>query len=231
MNDVSIYWTDVQLFRFSTKQIEACARLTGLPLRGYVHPKDQALHITGLLLAEWGRRQTQHTCSEQLRQGWGKLQLLAWGKPVFTESPAPEFNISHSGNLVICAIANRPLGVDIERVDREIRYMMERIAVPEEHRWMKLLPRTETELFQLWTYKESYLKCIGAGLSQMRKLFPMAEEDRLITSHGDYRFRPLSLWPGYSATLCTSFAVDTLSMKEIPLPCLIQMLEANNCRC
>lgn len=98
-----------------------------------------------------------------------------YGKP-YVDYPDVEFNVSHSGNMVVCAIASKPVGIDIEEIrpvnlkmakrfcsKREIEYLFGHI--PQEN---ELVHTTDNDLlsrfFKIWTQKEAYLKYIGTGL-------------------------------------------------------------------
>jgi 4'-phosphopantetheinyl transferase len=82
-----------------------------------------------------------------------------------------QFNMSHTGGLAVYAVTrNRRIGVDVERVDREIRDR-DTIAAdyfsPAEAEVYGTLPEEEKVegFFNCWTRKESYLKAKGDGLS------------------------------------------------------------------
>ncbi len=49
---------------------------------------------------------------------WGKNH---YGKPYLNGYPNYYFNISHSGEFVVCAISNNPVGIDIEQI-KQIEY-------------------------------------------------------------------------------------------------------------
>ena len=90
------------------------------------------------------------------------LIFLPHGKPALAQKGAPEFNLSHSGNMVVLAVDQTPVGIDVERMSKERLSVAERIFSPEEIRWME---RTgpSTGFFVLWTMKESVLKYLGTG--------------------------------------------------------------------
>ena len=75
------------------------------------------------------------------------------------------FNLSHSGNIVICAVSDREVGCDIERI-REAPKATGRMFTPEEKKALECLEGEDynREFFRLWTKKESYLKMTGEGL-------------------------------------------------------------------
>lgn len=98
------------------------------------------------------------------------------GKP-YVEGLAVEFNISHSGNIVVCAVDDKPVGIDIEKIrpinlsvtkhictDDEICYLFGHAPTEQNFRYI-----TDIEIlarfFELWTKKEAYGKCVGVGVS------------------------------------------------------------------
>ena len=98
------------------------------------------------------------------------------GKP-YTKGLPVEFNISHSGNIVVCAIDNKPVGIDIEQIRPIDLSVAKRICTDEE--LLFLFGRTPTvqdftyttnaeilsRFFELWTAKEAYGKHNGSGIS------------------------------------------------------------------
>lgn len=95
------------------------------------------------------------------------------GKPYLDAAPddhAIEFNISHSGQIVVCAITRvGPVGIDIETAKfmNDMEGFTRRFLAPEEFSSVKSVVFSERSkfFFRLWTLKEAYLKAIGLGLS------------------------------------------------------------------
>lgn len=79
-----------------------------------------------------------------------------------------EFNIAHSGDLVVLGITTgRALGVDVEDCQRGTdTTILEQYFAPAECVALRALPTAERRrrFFELWTLKESYLKARGLGL-------------------------------------------------------------------
>lgn len=95
------------------------------------------------------------------------------GKPVLaTERGADAlcFNIAHSHDVALCAVARgRDIGVDLERVreDVDVDLIAERFFSQQEIAALRLLP-PETRLkafFTCWVRKEAYVKARGDGLA------------------------------------------------------------------
>ena len=92
------------------------------------------------------------------------------GKPYAPAHPDIEFNLSHAREHVLIAIARRqPIGVDLERVDRqiEIEDLARRFFAPAEADALEALPAPMrlVAFLRLWTCKEAVLKALGEGIS------------------------------------------------------------------
>lgn len=90
-----------------------------------------------------------------------------YGKPYLEGYDKFHFNISHSGNWVVCAVSDKPVGIDVEKIkDLNIK-IADRFFSKEEVE--DLYKRKESErlkyFFDLWTLKESYIKADGRGLN------------------------------------------------------------------
>ena len=107
------------------------------------------------LLLKWVLRQRGFE-SKALRYG-------DKGKP-FVEGIC--FSLSHSGDMVICAVGDKPVGCDIERTAQAREKVAERFFAPEEIGYLRSFPLADRarEFFRLWTLKESYIKMTGDGL-------------------------------------------------------------------
>lgn len=89
-----------------------------------------------------------------------KISLSEDGKP-FAVDCNVNFNISHSGNWVICAVSENEIGIDIEKIRSVNPRAAEKFACAEE---LKYIASHENGFFEIWTLKEAYFKCIGTGL-------------------------------------------------------------------
>ncbi|MBV8073268.1 MAG: 4'-phosphopantetheinyl transferase superfamily protein [Acidobacteriaceae bacterium] len=92
------------------------------------------------------------------------------GKPSIWPAGSLEFNLSHSGFVMLVAVAfGCQLGVDLEQVRPvpELRDIARRFFCEEEVAELETLPVDEQEraFFICWTQKEAYLKATGEGLS------------------------------------------------------------------
>ena len=87
-----------------------------------------------LLLGQCGSREVLVRLAGKL---WGMAELpemgrLPGGKPCFPDHPQCQFNLSHSGGLVLCGGGCAPLGVDLEEVRPRRAGLARYICSPEE---------------------------------------------------------------------------------------------------
>ncbi len=100
------------------------------------------------------------------------------GKP-YAKDLGVEFNISHSGDMVVCAVDDKPVGIDIEQIrpidltvakrictDEELLYLFGRTPTEQDFAYTTDT-ETLTHFFELWTAKEAYSKCKGCGISNL----------------------------------------------------------------
>jgi 4'-phosphopantetheinyl transferase len=114
----------------------------------------------------------------------------------------PEFNISHSGDLILLAIhPGRPVGVDVEqaRPGLDWRPIARRTLPPEALARLEALPeaRQPDGFLGEWCRLEARLKALGTGLVGLETLAPGCPEPQLW---------PLALPPGYQGAV--SLAAD-----------------------
>lgn len=109
-----------------------------------------------------------------------KILRTTKGKPYFKDIPI-QFSISHSGNMWVCLMARKPVGVDIQEM-REIQYLdiAKRFYTQEEIKYVELMG--QYGFFQIWTMKESYIKYLGTGLSEGLNTFSVVQNNELLSS-------------------------------------------------
>ena len=143
---------------------------------------DEALCAYGLL-----------TLALRERWGWEELPavtLTERGKPYFSEYPEVHFSLSHTEGAVLVGVAERPIGVDIEKVRPVSRRMLEQIGA-----------ETPEAFFRSWVRREARGKRSGAGIGPMvRRELPQSAGETYV---------PLELFPGYAAGVALTGSADT----------------------
>jgi 4'-phosphopantetheinyl transferase len=154
-----------------------------------------------------------------------RFEQNEFGKPFLSEDMAPRFNISHSGELILVALARRrAIGVDVERMRKDMAQaeIAKRFFSPRECVALaSLAPERQCDaFFACWTRKEAYLKARGDGLSLPLDAFDVAfmpgEVPRLIETRHDraeahrWMFRAIDAGYGCKAALAAEGSGWTL---------------------
>jgi 4'-phosphopantetheinyl transferase len=130
---------------------------------------------------------------------------------LFNQALKTEFNISHSGEWVVCALDDRPVGIDVERIHAIDFAIAKRFFSAREYEDLtRFTGEAKTgRFFDYWTLKESYIKAIGRGLSCPLGSFTVVFESTRITMNAEGElpllfFRQYDLGAGYKCALCAS---------------------------
>lgn len=135
------------------------------------------------LLPQWRRQKTlsyrqnidRFLCAksflmleDMLRENFGlahcpEFSYDSHGKPYFSDYPGIFFNISHCQRGIVCAVMDKPVGIDIEEIlfDEDLAKV---IFNPEELEAVRSADEPEVKFTEFWTRKESFLKLTGEGL-------------------------------------------------------------------
>lgn len=133
------------------------------------------------------------------------------GKPYLVDFPDVHFNLSHSGERVMCVFSPFDVGCDVEIIKGDRGQLAERFFKPEESAWIKHFDSLEKQseaFYRLWTLKECYMKVTGRGMSLMPDKFALhVDENENISLYHDgerpeYTFREIDLRDGYRYAVC-----------------------------
>lgn len=102
------------------------------------------------------------------------------GKPYFPDRRDICFNLSHSHGAAVCAVHDRSVGVDIEKLRRAPKRLAGEMD--------------DLAFFRLWTAKEASVKRDGKGIGALLRGF---EPDPLCRTVEDFL-------PGWVVTVCPS---------------------------
>ncbi len=104
-------------------------------------------------------------------------------------------SISHSGNMVAVCISEKPIGIDIEKIDyeRDIGKIAKRFYFGKELETFNSAPTPEV-FFDIWTKKEAYSKIGGEGVGEVFKGFDVFDLE-------DYDFQTEEI-NGYMLSVC-----------------------------
>lgn len=95
------------------------------------------------------------------------MGMNEYGKPFLARYGNIHFNLSHAGQWVAAVVSNKPVGVDVEKMEPIDALSIARrfFAEPECNDLLHLRPEQRLSGFNaVWTMKESYVKLRGTGL-------------------------------------------------------------------
>lgn len=128
-----------------------------------------------------------HLCRRMLSQAFRldpesiRIINLPDGRPTAEGLPC-HISLSHSGRWVMCALADRPVGADVEVISERRERIVSRICSPAEREYIYKTglfdPRS---FFEIWTAKEAALKRTGKGLSGGLKSIQVADGNGLLS--------------------------------------------------
>ena len=138
------------------------------------------------------------------------LSKNEYGKPFLKDRKDCHFNLSHSGKWVVCAVDNRPVGIDVEKVNKVDLNIARRFFTSEEYDDLKSMKAEEQALyfFDLWTLKESYIKAAGGGLSIPLDSFSfkIANGNIIMSTDNEFKdcyFKQYFIDTGYKMSVCS----------------------------
>ena len=115
---------------------------------------------------------------EELNVDYSKIEIgfVENNKPILKNCPQElYFNLSHSGDMAMCIIANSEVGCDIQKMSDKEDYIKiaQRFFHPEEIQMIENAREDEKrELFyRIWALKESFIKATGKGFRTPLKEF------------------------------------------------------------
>ena len=193
-------------------------------------PKDNPHLLSTLPLAKQERILHLSIC-EKRKQAWGSALILKkilsdhnltfddiyYGDHNKPLCPNLNFNISHSKNLVICAVSLYEIGCDIESIDYSastelITKISKRFFSENETALLEEIDSSQKDsrlytFYRFWTIKESYVKMTGEGLTLPLDSFQVKFiDDHAHIHHCDF---PMDCYitekdyEGYHISVCT----------------------------
>lgn len=141
-----------------------------------------------------------------------ELETGPHGKPRLRGEARLRFNLSHSADLLVVAVAlEREVGIDVEWIDPERDALaLARRALPAEDAAAvaAATPEERPEVFHdAWVRFEAVAKCLGTGLSVSAAELAQRREHLSVL--------PLDLGPGFAAALAMEGAAPTVRRFEL----------------
>lgn len=117
------------------------------------------------------------------------------GKPFFPSIPNVHFSLSHTKGYALCAIGDKPMGADMEKVRETRPNLSSRVRSKAEEECF--------DFFSSWVLKESFIKLCGTMEMPLREMcFTGSAEDIVCPRDGLYA-RLYDTVEGYRAAVCS----------------------------
>ncbi len=204
---LQIYAVSIKSFPLSRLEellhhIPGCERLLK-----YVKAEDRIRGLIGQMLI---RKLASDASSVPFRE----ISFAAgpYGKPSIADAAIRlDYNISHSGEWVVCAISDAPVGIDVEQITKADLDTAKHFFAPAEYAFIvdaKDAVRQQERFFSVWTAKESYIKALGMGLSHPLDSFSTVADGKIITESvidgRRWHFATFRLDGNYPVAVCSA---------------------------
>lgn len=141
------------------------------------------------------------------------LEYNKFGKP-FLSSKAIFFNISHSGDFVICAVSKKSeIGIDIEQMTViDVDDFKLQMTTDE---WSRVVEseNKRNSFFEYWTQKEAVIKAHGHGLTLPLKSFEVVDNKTIIDGK-DFYLKEVEINKEYKCYISQRIAFGEILIKE-----------------
>ncbi len=147
------------------------------------------------------------------------FQIEPKGRPFIDLIPQVNFSVSHTRNVWLCGIQDRPLGIDLEPTDGQRG--LETFKTEQPARFEKIADRFFTEdeqkyvknhgimgFYAIWVRKEAFVKYRGTGISEGLSDFSVVSGDWLASRLNELYLEEVSLGKGILAAYCSTVPLN-----------------------
>jgi 4'-phosphopantetheinyl transferase len=171
--------------------------------------QDQHMSLFGKLLIVKGFE----VLGKQVRLS--DLKNNPFGKPYFDNQP--EFNLSNTGTLVVCAFADLgKVGLDVEEIVEEDYNVFKGSFTAAE--WIAIESAGDPlkQFYTTWTIKEAVIKAIGKGLSIPLKSISISNNNSTVKLGGENWYYKKVDYPGaYTMHIASDHPIELMELVRI----------------
>lgn len=180
-------------------------------------PKDRRLSVgAGVLLIYALQKENVGNVS---------IEVKPTGKPYLAGKENLFFNLSHSENMVMCVVADKEVGCDVERRTEFDRALASYVMTKQELQQIYGLDSEAEQqemFFRLWTLKESYMKATGFGIGLEPGTFGIKMEKGSISvippvDEREFFFKEYYADDGYCYSCCSLSDTFSEGMTKVDL--------------
>lgn len=163
-------------------------------IMNYRRWQDAQLSLLGRVLLIKGMKALNYKFNES------HMKYTKYNKPYLSESDI-KFNISHSGDVVICALTLLgDIGIDIEKIAPIKITDFKSHMTTNEWQLMCDSNNVEDSFFNFWTQKEAVIKAHGKGLSIPLKSFEI-QNNKTMIARENFFLKEIKIKDGYKCHL------------------------------
>lgn len=163
----------------------------------------------------FGKLLLQRACHDQgLACDLHHIQYSAFGRPYLENGI--DFNISHSGTLVVCAVSARgKIGIDIE-LNAPLNHEDFRSQFGAQE-WESIVsaPSPLPVFYKYWTMKEAILKADGSGLNASLAALNVIDPARIFYDGGQWHIKAINGFENYICHVASQEAGQRYELREI----------------
>ena len=153
------------------------------------------------------------------------IEVKPTGKPYLAGKENLFFNLSHSENMVMCVVADKEVGCDVERRTEFDRALASYVMTKQELQQIYGLDSEAEQqemFFRLWTLKESYMKATGFGIGLEPGTFGIKMEKGSISvippvDEREFFFKEYYADDGYCYSCCSLSDAFSEGMTKVDL--------------
>lgn len=138
-------------------------------------------------------------------------------KPQLKDHDNLHYNVSHSGDWALIGIANRVLGIDVEKVDPDFFFqdIVAHSFNPFEKRYLESNNNDPVLFYQLWTRKEALVKATGKGIDGDFDQIPSLDGEHQLTKEQtdkSWIVSSFNVTENYLATVAYPIEISAISI-------------------
>lgn len=135
----------------------------------YIFLSQQETELSQKAISEMAQKSLLTIASEDLQLPVEDICIERgeYGKPYVRDHEEWQFNISHTDGLIVIAVADCPIGIDVEKIREPDYRIAKRFFTKAENEYIDSdVEGRDVRFFEIWTKKEAYIKYTGKGLRE-----------------------------------------------------------------
>ena len=171
-------------------------------ISNYFKWQDKQSTIVGRFLLQYGLTFYGYEVKKLI------FEFTKFGKPYIVNQPI-HFNISHSDQIVVCALSDEKVGIDIEKLNCiEIDHFKSFFNLKDYNK-IRFSNNKQLAFYNYWTRHESLIKTCE---EEFEKDEIIIEEFRAFLKGKVYHYKQLNLVENYICTICTETEIKKMEI-------------------